>query len=77
MKLGNDALKKVVDEAITTAKSDGTYDAIYTKWIGAGAAEVTVALSGRASRLTAPADVHERKGSPMALDTAAPPRTAD
>jgi polar amino acid transport system substrate-binding protein len=34
MKLGNDALKKVVDEAITTAKSDGTYAALYTKWIG-------------------------------------------
>ena len=34
MKLGNDALKKVVDEAITTAKSDGTYASLYTKWIG-------------------------------------------
>jgi polar amino acid transport system substrate-binding protein len=34
MKLGNDALKKVVDGAITTAKSDGTYAALYTKWIG-------------------------------------------
>jgi polar amino acid transport system substrate-binding protein len=34
MKLGNDALKKVVDEAITTAKSDGTYASMYTKWIG-------------------------------------------
>jgi len=34
MKLGNDTLKKVVDEAITTAKSDGTYASLYTKWIG-------------------------------------------
>lgn len=34
MKLGNTALKKVVDEVITTAKNDGTYDAIYKKWIG-------------------------------------------
>jgi polar amino acid transport system substrate-binding protein len=34
MKLGNEALKKVVDEAITTAKSDGTYDALFKKWIG-------------------------------------------
>ena len=71
MKLGNDALKKVVDAAITEAKADGTYDAIYTKWIGASSAEVTVALSGRrrpGSRL-----IRERKGTPMALDTAAPP----
>ena len=34
MKLGNTALKKVVDDVITTAKSDGTYDTIYKKWIG-------------------------------------------
>ncbi|MDN5726370.1 MAG: ABC transporter substrate-binding protein [Propionibacteriales bacterium] len=34
MKLGNDALKKVVDETLTTAKSDGSYDAAYKKWIG-------------------------------------------
>jgi polar amino acid transport system substrate-binding protein len=34
MKLGNDALKKVVDDAITTSKSDGTYATLYTKWIG-------------------------------------------
>jgi polar amino acid transport system substrate-binding protein len=34
MKLGNDALKKVVDDAITTSKSDGTYAALYKKWIG-------------------------------------------
>jgi polar amino acid transport system substrate-binding protein len=34
MKLGNDALKKVVDEVITTAKSDGTYDQLFKKWIG-------------------------------------------
>ena len=37
MKLGNEALKKVVDEAITSAKSDGTYAALYTKWIGEAA----------------------------------------
>jgi len=34
MKLGNDALKKVVDDAITGAKADGTYATLYTKWIG-------------------------------------------
>ena len=34
MKLGNTALKNVVDGAITEAKADGTYDAIYAKWIG-------------------------------------------
>ena len=34
MKLGNDALKKVVDDAITTSKSDGTYATLYTKRIG-------------------------------------------
>ncbi|MFX4273207.1 ABC transporter substrate-binding protein [Propionibacteriaceae bacterium Y1685] len=34
MKLGNEALKKVVDESIATAKSDGSYDAAYEKWIG-------------------------------------------
>ncbi|GLW06287.1 amino acid ABC transporter substrate-binding protein [Microtetraspora sp. NBRC 13810] len=34
MKKGNTALKKVVDEAIETAKSDGTYNTIYKKWFG-------------------------------------------
>ncbi|MFX4273206.1 ABC transporter substrate-binding protein [Propionibacteriaceae bacterium Y1685] len=34
MKLGNEALKKVVDETLATAKSDGSYDAAYNKWIG-------------------------------------------
>ena len=34
MKLGNEALKKVVDETIKTAKSDGTYDQLFKKWIG-------------------------------------------
>jgi polar amino acid transport system substrate-binding protein len=34
MKLGNEALKKVVDEAITASKTDGTYATLYTKWIG-------------------------------------------
>jgi polar amino acid transport system substrate-binding protein len=34
MKLGNDALKKVVDEIITSSKSDGTYDRLFKKWIG-------------------------------------------
>ena len=34
MKLGNDALKKVVDDVITSSKSDGTYATLYTKWIG-------------------------------------------
>jgi polar amino acid transport system substrate-binding protein len=34
MKLGNEALKKVVDDAIKTAKSDGTYQQLFKKWIG-------------------------------------------
>jgi polar amino acid transport system substrate-binding protein len=34
MKLGNDALKKVVDGVITSSKTDGTYATLYTKWIG-------------------------------------------
>ena len=34
MKLGNSALKKVVDSTITSAKSDGSYAALYKKWIG-------------------------------------------
>jgi polar amino acid transport system substrate-binding protein len=34
MKLGNDALKKVVDDVITSSKADGTYATLYTKWIG-------------------------------------------
>jgi len=34
MKLGNTALKNVVDSSIEAAKADGTYDAIYEKWIG-------------------------------------------
>ncbi|HEY6742043.1 MAG TPA: ABC transporter substrate-binding protein [Lapillicoccus sp.] len=34
MKLGNDALKKVVDDIITSSKTDGSYAALYTKWIG-------------------------------------------
>lgn len=34
MKLGNDALKKVVDDVLTSSKTDGTYDQLFTKWIG-------------------------------------------
>ena len=34
MKLGNAALGKVVNEAIETARNDGSYDAIYRKWFG-------------------------------------------
>jgi polar amino acid transport system substrate-binding protein len=34
MKLGNDALKKVVDETLAGAKSDGTYESTFKKWIG-------------------------------------------
>ncbi|ETK34287.1 ABC transporter substrate-binding protein [Microbispora sp. ATCC PTA-5024] len=34
MKKGNTALAKVINDAITTAKSDGTYAAIYKKWFG-------------------------------------------
>ncbi len=33
MKLGNTALKTVVDSAIERAKSDGAYDALYKQWI--------------------------------------------
>ncbi|MHA7262904.1 transporter substrate-binding domain-containing protein [Arthrobacter sp. TMN-37] len=34
MKLGNTALKEVVDEVLAKAKSDGTYDEIFKEWIG-------------------------------------------
>ena len=34
MKKGNEALKRVVDHALATAREDGTYDAIYQQWIG-------------------------------------------
>ncbi len=34
MKLGNDALKKVVDDVITSSQKDGTYASVYKKWIG-------------------------------------------
>jgi len=34
MKLGNTALKNVVDSSIEAARADGSYDAIYEKWIG-------------------------------------------
>ncbi|HRW18670.1 MAG TPA: ABC transporter substrate-binding protein [Dermatophilaceae bacterium] len=34
MKLENAALKKVVDEVLKQAKSDGSYATIYKKWIG-------------------------------------------
>lgn len=34
MKLGNTALKTVVDDVIKTSKSDGTYNQLFIKWIG-------------------------------------------
>ncbi|MEU8173266.1 ABC transporter substrate-binding protein [Microbispora hainanensis] len=34
MKKDNTALKQVVDEVLTAAKSDGTYNEIYKKWFG-------------------------------------------
>ena len=34
MKLGNDALKAVVDTTIAAARADGTYDELYAQWIG-------------------------------------------
>jgi len=34
VKKGNAALLKVVNEALTAARSDGTYDKIYKEWIG-------------------------------------------
>ncbi|MEU7881149.1 ABC transporter substrate-binding protein [Microbispora bryophytorum] len=34
MKKDNTALKKVVDEVLAAAKSDGTYNEIYKKWFG-------------------------------------------
>lgn len=37
MKLGNDALKKVVDGVLKDAKADGTYNTVYKKWIGTDA----------------------------------------
>lgn len=35
MKLGNDALAKTVNATLAESKADGSYDASYTKWIGA------------------------------------------
>jgi polar amino acid transport system substrate-binding protein len=37
MKKDNPALKKVVDEVLAAAKSDGTYNEIYKKWFGVDA----------------------------------------
>ena len=37
MKLGNDALKKTVDQVLKDAKADGTYNTIHKKWIGTDA----------------------------------------
>ena len=34
MRLDNTGLKKVVDQVISDARDDGTYDEIYKKWIG-------------------------------------------
>jgi polar amino acid transport system substrate-binding protein len=34
MKLGNTALKTVVDGVLKTAKADGTYNQLFVKWIG-------------------------------------------
>ncbi|MBM9468294.1 ABC transporter substrate-binding protein [Nakamurella leprariae] len=34
MKLGNDALKRVVDGTLEAAREDGRYDDIYAQWIG-------------------------------------------
>ncbi|MDI9886470.1 ABC transporter substrate-binding protein [Streptomyces sp. HNM0645] len=34
VKKGNDALRAAIDEAITDAKADGTYDKLYRQWIG-------------------------------------------
>jgi polar amino acid transport system substrate-binding protein len=34
MKLGNDALKRVVDGTLEAARQDGRYDDIYEQWIG-------------------------------------------
>ena len=35
---GNPELLKAIDEVITTSRSDGSYDALYQKWIGVKAA---------------------------------------
>jgi polar amino acid transport system substrate-binding protein len=51
MKKGNTALAQVINDAITTAKSDGTYDAIYKKWFGT---EPGAAPSASASPSTTP-----------------------
>ncbi|MGV1007925.1 MAG: ABC transporter substrate-binding protein [Dermatophilaceae bacterium] len=37
MKLGNTALKQQIDDVIKTAKADGTYNALFQKWIGTAA----------------------------------------
>lgn len=53
MKLGNEALKKVIDGSINQAKADGQYDTIYEKWIGtpppSGSASSSAAASTAAS----------------------------
>jgi ABC-type amino acid transport substrate-binding protein len=35
MKMGNQALAKVVNEVVAQAKQDGTYKQIYKRWFGA------------------------------------------
>lgn len=49
MKLGNDALKSVVDTAITEARANGKYDEIYAKWIGGTPPPVSGASSAAPS----------------------------
>ncbi|KAA9376462.1 ABC transporter substrate-binding protein [Microbispora amethystogenes] len=49
MKKDNEALKKVVDEVLAAAKSDGTYNAIYKKWFGTEPGAATGGASDGAS----------------------------
>ena len=49
MKLGNDALKEVIDTSIAEAKADGRYDEIYAKWIGPVPAGGEAVLSSSAA----------------------------
>ncbi|XVQ86778.1 ABC transporter substrate-binding protein [Microbispora siamensis] len=49
MKKDNTALKKVVDEVLAAAKSDGTYNEIYKKWFGTEPGGAADGGSGAAS----------------------------
>ncbi|MBO4272128.1 ABC transporter substrate-binding protein [Microbispora triticiradicis] len=55
MKKDNTALKKVIDEVLAAAKSDGTYNAIYKKWFGTEPGAATGGASDGATTGESPA----------------------